>query len=167
MAGSSFSLRYQLVRRYHVPKKSVSFRYKLWHFCYVLSWSVSLRYQLVHHYDVSNWSVFSTNQWDVAKMSQIGPFHSRTCCDFMIASATSRLMWDLAETSLRRRMPDDWTIYIIFDSWYILFSLFVSMWYYLINFVSNCRIALTRKWMGITFINNVFNYVSTFFLLYS
>ena len=89
--------RYQGVRHYGVPKTSVTFRYQLKGLCDMLSWSVSLRYQLVRRYDVSNWSDLFTYQWDVAKMSQIGPSHWRTSCNFMMTSQHSTRRLDLYE----------------------------------------------------------------------
>ena len=52
--GGSVSLRYQLVRRYNVSKKSVAVRYWLSALYDMLSWSVLLKYQLVCRYSVSS-----------------------------------------------------------------------------------------------------------------
>ena len=98
--------RCQVGRRYGVSKTSVSFKYQLKHFCNVLSWSVSLRYQLLRRYDVSNWSVLLTYQWDATKTSLIDPSHWRTSRDVAMTSqhGPQCLLWNLNETSLRRRM---------------------------------------------------------------
>ena len=70
---------------------------------------LAFRYQLVRRYDVSNRSVFSSYQWDVAKMSQIGPSHSQTYCDVVMTSQHGPRRPDLTETSLKRRIPGGYT----------------------------------------------------------
>ena len=86
-----YNQRCQVICHCGVDKLCVSFRYQLKHLCDVLIWSVSLSYQLVRHYDVSNWSVLFTYQL-------------RHRDDILAWSATSRPIWDLNKTSLRRRM---------------------------------------------------------------
>ena len=102
ISGGSISVRYQLVRCYDVSKMSVPFRYQLRHFCDVLSWSVSLRYQLIRRYDVSDWLVLFTYQWDVAKLSQIGPSHWRIGCDVVMTSKHGLRRPNVYETQMRR-----------------------------------------------------------------
>ena len=97
MTQRKYVLKLMLYERF-VSAGLFSFRYQLWHLCDVLSWSVSLRYQLVRHYDVSNWSCFSTYQWDVANASQIGPSHSRNCCNVVMTSQHSPRRRNLYET---------------------------------------------------------------------